>query len=62
MTNPKRKNEIRKGLSFAAKKNFLARFAAECARGVRGGITEEELRDALSSAIKEQIVQEVQES
>jgi len=51
-------NASRQRMSDAAKKAFLARFRKECVRGLRGGVTSEELQQALDMAL----VQDVHES
>jgi hypothetical protein len=55
---PEKKNETRQRLSGQAKTAFLKRFREDCSRGLRGGLTEEEL----IQAVHEAVVKEVQES
>jgi hypothetical protein len=62
LKNPGRKNEKRQRLSSAAKERFLSRFAEDCARGHRGGVTEAEMAEVLKKAFREEAVREVQES
>lgn len=52
------KNGIRKQLSNRAKQAFLKRFSEDCSRAIRGGLTEEELIQAVNDAV----VREVQDS
>lgn len=54
----KKKNETRQKLSERAKTAFLKRFLEDCSRGLRGGLTEEELIQAVNEAV----LREVQES
>lgn len=55
---PEKKNETRQQLSDKAKQAFLKRFREDCSRGLRGGLTEEEL----ILAVNEAVVKEVQTS
>jgi len=55
---PDKRNSVRQKMSDAAKQAFLKRFRDDCSRAIRGGITEDDLRNAVNEAV----VKEVQES
>lgn len=52
------RNATRQKMSKKAQDAFLKRFREDCSRGLRGGLTEEEL----VRAVHEAVVKEVQES
>jgi hypothetical protein len=58
MSNLDEKNLVRQKMSEAAKAAFIQKFIKEVTRGLRGGVSEDELHDAVNHAI----IKDVRES